>query len=138
MYKYSCPCFNKSVFNWTFYQLLYSWKKTIVQKYECPWTYDDSRSCQVDCHVPVRVLVRIRIDQLRLDPLQTEAVPGHAVAIAVGVVVVVQVQVLVVDEPVVLLPWKVKFFIYFLWLAFFLSVSVSLPVAAGLKLLTSA
>ena len=32
MYKNSCLGFNKSVFNWTFCQLLYSWKNSIAQK----------------------------------------------------------------------------------------------------------
>jgi hypothetical protein len=29
--KYLCLCVNKSVFNWTFCQLCYSWKNPIVQ-----------------------------------------------------------------------------------------------------------
>ncbi len=32
LYKYSCLGYNKSVFNWTFCQLLYSQKNPIVQK----------------------------------------------------------------------------------------------------------
>ncbi len=35
LYKYSWLCFKKSVFNWTFCQLLYSWKNPIVRKYVC-------------------------------------------------------------------------------------------------------
>jgi hypothetical protein len=32
--KYSCLCFNKSVFNWTFRQLHYSRKNPIAQNYD--------------------------------------------------------------------------------------------------------
>jgi len=33
LHKYPCLGFNKSVLNWTFCQLLYSWKNPIVRKY---------------------------------------------------------------------------------------------------------
>ncbi len=41
LYKYSCLGFNKSVFNWTFCQLLYSLKNPIARKYFyniCIWS----------------------------------------------------------------------------------------------------
>ncbi len=43
MYKYLHPWFNKSVFNWTFCQLLYSWKNPIVQiKFQLSVRTDDT------------------------------------------------------------------------------------------------
>jgi len=43
VYKYSHPWFNKSVFNWTFCQLLYSWKNPIVQiKFQLSVRTDDT------------------------------------------------------------------------------------------------